>query len=212
MKNPLDTEVPEHHQFIDIFREIRKAIDDLESGVEVKLDDGSKVRTPSLEQFLSLAAAAIRDGYPTQSMRGSSSRSTVLDEDKRAIPPISDPTGELVAAKTKIADPIYGHARSVLRGLTDALGDLRMSRAALITGSQYAEAQDGSARCSSCARIGEWSDAYRGDRCTWCHKFWLMWRREPPIDILKAHHEGRRITPQMVKDAFAPPKSKTRHG
>lgn len=211
----LEIDIPADHQFAEIFAEARSIIDDLERGAQVVLqtEEGRRVtrQTPSLEQFLLLAAAAMRDGYPTASMQGST-RSTVLDEDGHAIPPLSDPVGELVAGE-KIIDPIKAHAQSVLRGLTGALGDLRLARGALVKGSTYAKMHPGKPGCKSHVRLGRWVEVYRDERCNWCYKHRLVWGDDPPLDILRMKDAGRIITDAMIREALAPsrqPKKKRR--
>lgn len=206
----LDIELPADHQFAEIFAELRQVIDDLEHGAVVEIEDESgrktKKRTPSLEQFLLLAAAALRDGFPTATMQGSS-RSSVLDEDGHAIPPISDPVGELASAESRIVDPIRATAQSVLRGLTDGLGDLRLSRGALIRGSRYAKVGPGDPGCTSHARIGRWVEVYKDGRCNWCYKHRLVWLNDPPVDIVRMKDDGRIITDAMIREALAPSRS-----
>lgn len=206
----LGIEVPERQQLAGVCAEIRELVDAIENGTVLKRKGEPDVEIPGAHALIRLAAAARRDGFPTSSMQGSS-RSSVLDEDGFAVAPISDPTGELAAGE-RIVDPIKVHLKSMMRGLTDAQGALRTAKFSLIQSSQYAEVGVGEARCSECERIGEWSDVFRDGRCSWCYKFWLIWKRDPPIEILKARKDGRKITRQIVIEAFAPSKTRTRHG
>lgn len=54
--------------------------------------------------------------------------------------------------------------------------------------------------CRSCARIRTWSPISRSGRCRWCSD-WAYAHNgdDPPADILRAHHEGRRITTRIVE-------------
>jgi hypothetical protein len=54
--------------------------------------------------------------------------------------------------------------------------------------------------CVSCARIRRWSPIHRGRRCRWCGD-WTASQGggDPPIDILHAHHDGRRVTVRLVQ-------------
>lgn len=56
--------------------------------------------------------------------------------------------------------------------------------------------------CSSCLRIGKCSPRHRGDRCRWCYDFQSNYKREPPIELVRDHHEGRRISEERIKDAL----------
>lgn len=56
--------------------------------------------------------------------------------------------------------------------------------------------------CSSCLRIGKCSPRHRGDRCRWCYDFGSAYKREPPIELVRDHHEGRRISEERIKDAL----------
>jgi hypothetical protein len=51
----------------------------------------------------------------------------------------------------------------------------------------------------SCHRIHTWSPIHRTRRCRWCWD-WAATHEsdDPPIDILRAHHQGRRITTRLV--------------
>jgi hypothetical protein len=58
--------------------------------------------------------------------------------------------------------------------------------------------------CTSCLRIGKVEPRYRGDLCRWdydlCRAYVLT---QPPIELVKARHEGKRITQQTVDEALA---------
>lgn len=212
--NPkLGIEVPEPQHLAGIFAELRERIDTLERGTVLRRKGEPDVEIPAFGELVKLAAAARRDGYPASSAAEKSGTGQGdLDEEGFHVAPISDPTGELATAE-RIIDPIKVHLKTVIRGLTSALGDLRMACTAQASGSQYAEIGPGEARCESCARIGEWSDVYRSERCRWCYDFWLKWRRDAPIDLLRMRiKEGKRITAQMEREAFMPSKSKVHSG
>lgn len=56
--------------------------------------------------------------------------------------------------------------------------------------------------CASCLRIAKCSPRHRGDLCRWCYDFNRAEHQRPPVKIVRYHHEGRRITQQMVDDAI----------
>lgn len=211
MGRKLGIEVPEQKQYFEMYDEIRDLVKVLESGTVIRRKGEPDVEIPGLSELIRLASAARRDGFPTSSSLEGGSASSRYDEDGFAVAPVSDPTGELVAGE-RIVDPIKVHLKSVMRGLTGALGDLRMAKAALVASSQYAEVGPGEPRCRACERIGEWSTIYRGELCRWCYDFWQRWHRQPPIDLLKARlKEGKRITSQMEREAFMPSKTPVHH-
>lgn len=57
--------------------------------------------------------------------------------------------------------------------------------------------------CASCLRI-DWftprADG-RGDRCDWCYRFRLAEGIDPPLALLHARRDGKRITDEMVRHA-----------
>lgn len=55
--------------------------------------------------------------------------------------------------------------------------------------------------CASCKRnAGHWEEVQQGHRlCRWCRSFKESYRGKlPPLPILKAHHQGQRITTGLV--------------
>lgn len=195
-------------QLNNIIGEMRTALDDLEAGAKISITtDGEKVthRTPSVRQLMALARAASGDGFPRRSM-GGGAPATVFDEAGDAMPPISDPTGELATADSPIADPIRHNVDSVIRGLTGALGDLRRARSSLIKASQHADVRPLEPGCSVHEVIGVFKEVFRDGRCRWCYKFWLAEKRDAPPELVRAHDQAIRITPAMVKAALMQPK------
>ena len=53
--------------------------------------------------------------------------------------------------------------------------------------------------CSSCLRIKQCVVRYRGDLCRWCYDFQAAEQRLPAVELLQAHHDGRKITTTMVR-------------
>lgn len=66
--------------------------------------------------------------------------------------------------------------------------------------------------CASCARLGRAVDAHRTPEsiegvpakplCRWCYDFVLVNGCWPPSEILELHHDGRRISEQLVRAAL----------
>jgi hypothetical protein len=129
------------------------------------------------------------DGYPRQSGPGALGGGD------------GDPVGTTVAMRLDHphAD-VLGHAhRTVISKLHQAR---RLLEEAESTGRQALPPptrQDLDDGCISCARIHTWSPIHRTRRCRFCSD----WARnhageDPPIDILRARRDGRRITTRLV--------------
>lgn len=129
------------------------------------------------------------DGYPRQSGPGA------------GIGGDGDPVGTTVALR--IDHPQADHLGHAHRTVTTKLhAARRLLEEAESVGRQALPPptsqilDDG---CASCARIKTWSPIHRTRRCQWC----ADWARshggeDPPVDILRAHHQGRRITTRLV--------------
>jgi hypothetical protein len=128
------------------------------------------------------------DGYPRQSGSGGAGTD-------------GDPVGTIVALR------IDHPARDVLvHTHTDVVTKLHQARRLLeqaesagrraLPPAPTANLDDG---CISCARIKTWSPITRTRRCRWCSD-WAYTHHgdDPAIDILRAHHEGRRITTHLI--------------
>lgn len=196
-----------HHlderQLAQMIDELRSLLDDLELGVIKDKSTPNPHRGLTAAGLIDWARAAKRDGYPTTSMReGSGRRAT--DDDGELLPAVSDPVGELVIAPI---DPVRRAALDVRRGLTGALGDLRMAVTALGNADRPAPAT-GEPGCRSCARIGVWSVVHRGKSgndtalCKWCYEWNAIHAEDPPEPILQAHADGKRITTRLVKEVM----------
>lgn len=202
-------------QVMAMLDEMADAIEDFRHGALVMAYDDTghpkpnRERTPNVARLLELMRAATRDGYRTSSRPGGAPAS-VLDERGDPMPPLSDPTGELATADSRIIDPIRYNGESVFRGLGGALGDLRMARAALVKLAQTLTTDPGEPGCAVHSRIGSWEAVHKNGRCRWCYDFWLAEGQDPPTDLLDARAAGRRITRQMVEDALRKPKKGNR--
>jgi hypothetical protein len=52
--------------------------------------------------------------------------------------------------------------------------------------------------CRSCLRVGERAPRHRGELCRWCGAFEAAEGFLPPVDLVEAHADGRRITDAMI--------------
>jgi len=53
--------------------------------------------------------------------------------------------------------------------------------------------------CVSCARIKTWSPIHRAKRCRFCSDWaYAHSGEDPPVDILRARRDGRRITTRLI--------------
>jgi hypothetical protein len=57
--------------------------------------------------------------------------------------------------------------------------------------------EDSALWCASCLSAGVCSPRYRGDLCSFCYGWKRTRGQEPPAAVLRAHLEGRRITPAL---------------
>lgn len=197
-------------QVVGMIDEMVEALNGLKYGALITVYDEvtgaakqAKERTPSVVYLLSLLSAARRDGYRTNSMP-SGGAGSVLDDQGMPMPPLSDPTGELATADDRIIDPIRHNGDAVFRGLTGALGDLRMALGSLIKIAQQTQTFPGEPGCVNCAQIGRFEEVTRGVRCRWCHDFWLAQKVDAPLELLQARADGKKITQQMIDQALQP--------
>lgn len=147
-------------------------------------------RLRTLEQNLRRRAEdTALDGYPQSAAGHGTSSGT------------SDPVGAVVALRLDDprTDPIQ-HAHTQL--VTKLDHARRILEQAESDGQQALPPppptiDDG---CRSCARIKTWAPIHRTHRCRWCSDWAYNHNGEdPPPEILRAHHEGRRITEHTVK-------------
>jgi hypothetical protein len=148
------------------------------------------VRLRQLEQTLRASASdTALDGYPRQSGPGAG-----MGGD-------GDPVGSTVALRLDHpqADTL-GHAhRTVISKLHAAR---RLLEEAESTGRQALPpptSQTHDDGCISCHRIKTWSPIHRTRRCRFCSDWaYAHGGEDPPIDILRARRDGRRITTRLV--------------
>lgn len=196
-------------QIMAMLDEMAAAIEGMRHGVIEVIDERGHTTMrsmPNVATLLDWIRAATRDGYPLRSM-GDHSAASVLDDHGDPMPPLSDPTGELAVQDDRVADPIRYSGDTVVRGITGALGDLRMARDALMKLSTRLEPELGEPGCSSHARLGSWESIHKNGRCRWCYDFWIAQGQDPPTDLLDARSAGKRITQRMVDEAMMPKRS-----
>lgn len=206
--------MPDDTQLSRMLSELREALDQLEQGAIVdRYDDaGRKVgvrRTPSLGHLMVLVSAARRDGFRSRSMGGGAPAS-VVDDEGVPMPPLSDPVGEVAADPVKVVDPIRVAAERCLRNLAHALGDIRTARGSLISAYDGIKEAPGDPACVPHAAAGIFERAERGNRCSWCYRFWLAEKLTPPVELVRAKAEGKRITTSLVEQALRGAKPKKR--
>ena len=136
------------------------------------------------------ATMSDRDGYPTNS---GPSRGNGMQRDPVGVLValrIDHPTGDTVRhAHTELVTKV-DQARRLLEQAESA-GHRALPPATNV-------ADDG---CVSCSRLSRWSPIFRSRRCRWCAYFsYAHGGEDPPAELLRAHHEGRRISERMVED------------
>lgn len=127
------------------------------------------------------------DGYPRQSGPGGGAGQ-------------GDPVGTIVTLRLD-----QGHHDPIAHAHTQLLDHVHQARR-LLEAAESAGRQalprttptpdnDG---CVSCARIKTWSPITRTRRCRFCYDYLRAEGEDPPIDFLRAHHDGRRLTTRLV--------------
>jgi hypothetical protein len=128
------------------------------------------------------------DGYPRQSGPGGGSGR-------------GDPVGVIVAIR--LDHPDWDTLATTYTDVTTKLHRARRLLEQAESAGRRAlpppPAQNFDDGCLSCARIKTWSPIHRTRRCRWCSD-WAYQHDgdDPPIGILRAHHEGRRITTRLI--------------
>jgi hypothetical protein len=202
-----DTKTPTNDQLGRMLDELRSILDDFDKGATVvTYDDSGNVQaseqTPNLRGLIQFLSSAYRDGYRTSTRPVEGSPATVLDERGDPMPPRSDPVGELVVSESRVIDPMRHNAASVWRGLSGALGDLRMARGAMMKAFEGVDTDPGEPGCTNHAHIGRWEPVSRAGRCAWCYSFWTAQRIDAPEELLRARAAGKRITQSLVDEAL----------
>jgi hypothetical protein len=130
------------------------------------------------------------DGYPRQSGPGGGQHGQ------------GDPVGTVVALRLDHPhSDVLGHAhRDVVSKLHQARRLLEEAESAGRRALPPPANQNLDDGCVSCARIKAWSPISRTRRCRWCSD-WAGAHDgyDPPVAILRAHHQGRRITTRLVE-------------
>lgn len=136
------------------------------------------------------AADTALDGYPRQSGAGGGQ------------PGQGDPTGTTVALRIDHPQAdVLGHAHRTLTTKLNAARRLleeaeSVGRQALPPPTRQTF-DDG---CASCWRIKIWSPIHRTRRCRRCYEYLRAEGEDPPVALVRARSEGRRISAQFVAE------------
>lgn len=149
------------------------------------------VRLRQLEPVLRHRAATTdRDGYPRSSAPDAGHHSTT-----------GDPVGALVVLRVDDprGDPIAHAHHRLVSYLDQARRLLELAESAGQQALPPPTARTEDDGCVSCRRTKTWSPISRAGRCRWCSDWAYQHQGEdPPVDILRAHHQGRRITTHLA--------------
>lgn len=200
----------EDDQLDELFRVARVALDDLELGVFWPKDPKKGQRLPlTAAGLLRVSRLPERDGYPTSSLGDGGGPASIVDENGDPMPPLNDPVGELVINPPKNLARMT--ARAVVGAVEAAVSELQRAVGHLLDATPPAPS-NADPGCKSCATIGIWSPMHKAERCTWCYAWQREHRADPPEVILRAHHDGKRITTRMVAELLgsAPARRSTR--
>ena len=131
-------------------------------------------------------------------------------------PAISDRTGELATrlahrpdvARRDLADA--DRAKRFVAMAAKILERLHRSYSPTTASAHQRSEAENTPGCKSCARlkielsdgseVNRWEPIHRDELCNWCY----TWRRKtakgwPPLDLLRAHHAGKRVTVPVTK-------------
>lgn len=200
---------PEDEQILSMIASGRDCLDALEHGIVI---DRKRMKRSDLNvtELMRRSRHGTRDGFPTSSgLRQSGGPATVLDEEDKPMPPLSDPVGELVVSEP-MADPVRRSASVVVRNLKGAVGQLNGAVSALAQALPppafdepacvvHARVLDGQGR-PTFVTVEEGRT-----RCGWCHDWWLANGEDPPPAVVRAHDEGRRMTTKLVAELVGRP-------
>lgn len=200
MTDDLHASRPDERQLQELIDEARSALDVIELGRERSVDKAAAI---SATQLIRRARGRTRDGYRGSNLEGGAP-SSVLDDEGKPMPPVNDPTGELVAGERQ-EDPIRKLARQVARGLDAAVVDLLSVVSALVQATPGKVTENVEPGCRNHQiRIDSFEPVYRDGRCRWCYDWWLAHGDDAPTEILEARARGERITTKFVEQVMRP--------
>jgi hypothetical protein len=172
--------------------DLEEVLEQLVEGVEIPVygADGKRCgsrRTPGIGELFRLNALSRSDGYRRSTRPGTGGSSSGE---------VSDPTFAMATAN--VSD-VHRHVQTVIRSLFGALCDGKAALDALVKAFPEAAENDGPGEpgCVSCARHTWEPRVYRSKRCRFCYDFRLIYRMDPPVDLVKDHHDGKTITEAM---------------
>lgn len=179
--------------------------DEIIDAVERIRDDLAEVH--ALDE--NLRRAARPDGYRS-SVRPMEGTRPATDDRGNTLPNYSDPTGSTVLA---LMEDRTESTRGEVAVMTQALREmLKLARQADGARARVLEPVKEHAPpegCKTHAGSGMgWEPIHAVGRCRWCYDFWAAEGVDPPASLLRARHEGRRISQAMVAAALSHPQSK----
>lgn len=206
----IDTKHYVTEQLSAVLQELRETLSQLEHGgriVEYDLAGNESTRlTPPLYEVFSLMSAARRDGFKSSSRPGGTP-SSVLDDEGVPMPPLSDPTGELATENVKIHDPMRRHGQAAILAISDARELLLKAKSEMIRAFEESDVQAGEIGCRVHAEAGLFEEPSRGDRCSWCYRFWLEHGdTDAPPELVRLKEKKGRVTERDVKEALMAPR------
>jgi hypothetical protein len=118
--------------------------------------------------------------------------------------PTNDPTGEAVAGRADEASQALTASRTLYKRLYALALQAAAERDewAPVEGAQRPVGGPGEDWCSSCWRSNQHCEPVSGHhagRCRWCGDWKREYGEDPPLTLLRLHHQGERITVQMVE-------------
>lgn len=184
-------------QFAGLIQQARHFLDIIEEGRAKKVNI-----PPLISGYILLARTRqpARDGFRKNTL-GSGTPSTVTDENGDPMPPVNDPTGELVANIELYTDPVRRQAAQMISYLNKAVGDLSGAVSSLGQASQPVPVEDNPG-CKNHQRFDNWEPVYRSERCRFCYDWNLIHGEDAPGEILERRSRGERITSRVVEEVL----------
>jgi hypothetical protein len=192
-------------QVAELINVSRHALDDLELGVLDRSKPHAGRGDLSIFDLMRRVAKGMRDGYPTQSsLRGSGGAGTVMDDEGKAMPPVSDPVGELVADRiggTGQPDAWRAAARESIEALDQAAAHLVAAVCALakVQPPKDPPAEPG---CAVHAKHKMYEEVDKDGLCRKCYEWRRAMHCDPPALVLKTWADGKRLTSRIIERAM----------
>jgi hypothetical protein len=205
-------------QVLELISQLRGQLDDLEFGVAQDRPVTRRGTLTASELVRRSRQPSSNDGYPTSSIAaGTSGGSYMTIDDENGQPDTVEVTGVERTVLSRLdnpqGDPVRRAAGTVLRGLTGALGDLRMATSALHNAEPPVVADTDEDRCRlHWTLVQKWQPIHRDGLCRFCYDTPRLYDVDVTRPLLEAHDTGKKITSKQYRELGAPTTHRRRPG